>query len=299
MVKAPNPYIHAMKKWLIILPLIGGFFTSHAAPSNDKKLTVLSYNIQMLPRWIAHLEHGPVKRARLIPTKLIADNIDILVFQEAFDKHCMKLIKNELQAYYPYSVGPANDKKFGFKLNSGVMIFSKQPLKILDMVDFTECEKEDCFARKGALLVETEWEGQRLQIMGTHMEAGGSQTLKAGQYLEIAAMMRKHQQANVPQLLAGDFNIRKGSVLYEAMLATFDMKDGDISGDLQYTTDGLLNDMKGYDPEDRKVIDFIFYKANGILPTYISREIKQYRQTWNKEKQDLSDHQAVLLTLQF
>jgi endonuclease/exonuclease/phosphatase family metal-dependent hydrolase len=288
-----------MKKWFFIFPILLVFLGSGATPASEKNLKVLSYNIQMLPRWIAHLGHGPIKRAKLIPQKLIADSIDILVFQEAFDKRCMRLIKKELEPFYPYVAGPANDRKFSIKLNSGVMIFSKKPLKILDSVDFTECEKEDCFARKGALLAETEWEGRRLQIMGTHMEAGGSQTLKAGQYLEIAAMMRKHQQANVPQLLAGDFNIRKGSLLYEAMLATFGMNDGAISGDLQFTADGLLNDMKGYNPEDRKVIDFIFYKANGIIPAYINREIKQYRQAWNKEKKDLSDHQAVLLTLQF
>jgi endonuclease/exonuclease/phosphatase family metal-dependent hydrolase len=265
----------------------------------EKELRVLSYNIQMLPRWIAHLKHGPVKRARLIPAKLIADNIDIIVFQEAFDKHCMRIIGEQLAPHYPYSAGPANDRKCGIKLNSGVMIFSKTPLKTLDSVDFTECEKEDCFARKGALLVETEWDGQPLQIMGTHMEAGGTPVLKSGQYIEIVAMMRKHAKQGVPQLMAGDFNISKGSDVYTSMLATFEMEDGDLTGELQFTSDHLLNDMGGYDPEKRDVIDFVFYKGNGVKPSFIRREVKRYMQRWSPDNEDLSDHFSVLMTLRF
>lgn len=277
---------------------------SFAHPNNglvkeEKELRVLSYNIQMLPRWIAHLKHGPVKRARLIPEKLIADNIDIIVFQEAFDKHCMRIISKQLAPHYPYTAGPANDKKCGIKLNSGVMIFSKTPLKTLDSIDFTECEKEDCFARKGALLVETEWNGQTLQIMGTHMEAGGTLVLKTGQYLEIVAMMRKHAKQGVPQLMAGDFNIRKGTDIYTSMLATFEMEDGDLTGELQYTSDHLLNDMGGYNPESRKVIDFVFYKANGVKPSFMQREVKRYMQRWSPKNEDLSDHFSVLMTLRF
>lgn len=251
----------------------------------------------MLPRWIAHLGHGPVKRAKLIPQKLVADSIDIIVFQEAFDKRCMKIIRKQLEPHYPYIVGPANDKKCGIKLNSGVMMFSKIPLKYVDQVDFTECEKEDCFARKGALLAEADWNGKKIQILGTHKEAGGSLPLKTGQYLEILGMIRKHTKSGVPQLLAGDFNIRKGSDIYTAMLATFGMEDGDITGELQYTSDHLLNDMSTYRPEDRKVIDFIFYRANGVQPTFIQREIKRYMQRWHKKHEDLSDHLAVLMTL--
>ena len=270
-----------------------------ANTSEPKQLRILSYNIQMLPRWIAHLGHGPVKRAKLIPQKLIDDNIDVIVFQEAFDKKCMRIISKQLKPYYPYIVGPGNDRKCGIKLNSGVMMFSKIPLKFVDEVDFTECESEDCWARKGALLAEAEWNGQTLQILGTHKEAGGSNTLKTGQYLEILGMIRKHTKAGVPQLLCGDFNIRKGSDIYTAMVATFEMEDGDITGELQYSSDHLLNDMSTYRPDDRKIIDFIFYRSNGKKPTFIQREIRRYMQRWDKKHEDLSDHMSVLMTLSF
>jgi endonuclease/exonuclease/phosphatase family metal-dependent hydrolase len=275
---------------LILSPLV-------KASEEDKELRILSYNIQMLPRWIAHLGHGPVKRAKLIPEKLIQDNIDIIVFQEAFDKHCMKLISRQLKTVYPYSIGPANDKKCGIKLNSGVMIFSKTPLTFVDQVDFTECEKEDCFARKGALLVETEFNGKKIQVLGTHKEAGGSLPLKAGQYIEILGMVRKHTKPNVPQFLCGDFNIRKDSDLYFGMLGTFEMKDGPITGELQYTSDHLLNDMSSYRPDDRKIIDFIFYRGNGHEPISTKREIRRYMQRWHKDHEDLSDHLAVLMSI--
>lgn len=282
--------ILAVFMMLILSPLV-------KASEEDKELRILSYNIQMLPRWIAHLGHGPVKRAKLIPEKLIQDNIDIIVFQEAFDKHCMKLISRQLKTTYPYSIGPANDKKCGMKLNSGVMIFSKTPLTFVDQVDFTECEKEDCFARKGALLVETEFNGKKIQVLGTHKEAGGSLPLKAGQYIEILGMVRKHTKPNVPQFLCGDFNIRKDSDLYFGMLGSFEMKDGPITGELQFTSDHLLNDMSSYRPDDRKIIDFIFYRGNGHEPISTTREIRRYIQRWHKDHEDLSDHLAVLMSI--
>lgn len=265
----------------------------------EPELRVLSYNIQMLPRWIAHLGHRPLLRAKLIPEKLIADSIDVIVFQEAFDKKCMRIISRLLQERYPYTVGPANDRKAGIKLNSGVMMFSRIPLKFIDQIDFKECEKEDCFARKGALLAEADWNGKAIQILGTHMEAGGTPELKTGQYLEINELVRKHERPGVPQLLCGDFNIRRGSDLYHNMLAVTGMEDGPISGELQYTADHLLNDMCSYDPQNRKVIDFIFWRGNGLSPLFTRREIKRYRQRWNKKHEDLSDHMALLLYLRF
>lgn len=285
---------HFFLSFFILLLSVQSFAGSTSEP---KKLRILSYNIQMLPRWILHMDHGPVKRAKLIPEKLIADSIDVIVFQEAFDKKCMRIISKQLKPFYPYVVGPGNDRKVGMKINSGVMMFSKIPLKFLDEVDFTECEKEDCWARKGALLAEGEWEGKTIQILGTHKEAGGSVILKTGQYLEILGMVRKHTKPGVPQLLCGDFNIRKGSDIYIAMVATFGMEDGPITGELQYTSDHLLNDMSTYRPDDRKVIDFIFYRANGKKPVFIQREIKRYMQRWSDKHQDLSDHLAVLMTL--
>lgn len=281
---------------LLFCPLFG---RSQSAVPAERPLRILSYNIQLLPRWIAHLGHGPVKRSRLLPEKLVADSLDIIVFQEAFDKRCVRLLRKGLEAYYPYVVGPANDRKHSIKLNSGVMMFSKVPLKFVDEVDFTECEKEDCFARKGALLAEADWHGKPIQILGTHKEAGGSTTLKTGQYLEILGMIRRHTRPGVPQLLCGDFNIRKGSDIYQAMIATFDMEDGPITGELQYSSDHLLNDMSTYRPDDRKIIDFIFYRGNGTEPTFIRREIRRYRQRWHKKHEDLSDHMSVLMTLSF
>lgn len=288
-----------LRIFLILIICCGSLAPLTAQKTSDPELRVLSYNIQMLPRWIAHLGHRPLLRAKLIPEKLIADSIDVIVFQEAFDKKCMRIISRLLQEQYPYIVGPGNDRKAGIKLNSGVMMFSRIPLKFVDQIDFKECEKEDCFARKGALLAEAEWNGKAIQILGTHMEAGGTPELKTGQYLEINELIRKHERPGVPQLLCGDFNIRRGSDLYHNMLVVTGMEDGPISGELQYTADHLLNDMCSYDPQNRKVIDFIFWRGNGISPLFTRREIKRYQQRWNKKHQDLSDHMALLLYLRF
>jgi endonuclease/exonuclease/phosphatase family metal-dependent hydrolase len=273
---------------------------SFAQPVEEKKeLTILSWNIKFLPRFLGHIHHYPMKRVPLIAQKLIDSPVDIVVFQEAFDRSCNKKLKKLLLPYYPYCIGPANQKG-GFKISSGVMIMSKLPIKELGTVDFKECEKEDCMARKGALLVETTFNGQRIQILGTHLEAGGGPDLKTTQYVELAGLLDKYKEANVPQLACGDFNTAKTNpVLYPRLLDLLHAEDGPLTGELQYTSDHALNDMDGYIPDDRDVIDYIFYRGNGVQPSFVKREVVRHTQQWHKKHKDLSDHFAVLMTIRF
>lgn len=269
--------------------------------SLNNSLTILSWNVKFLPRILAHIGHQPMKRVPLIAEKLITEQYDILVFQEAFDRSCNKKLIKLLKPIYPYVIGPANQKP-GFKVSSGIMIMSKLKLKELGTIDFKECEKEDCMARKGALLVETIWKGITIQILGTHLEAGGSKELKTGQYTEIANLLDKYVQQGVPQFVAGDFNTHKESkdtTLYNRLIRILKAEDGPLSGELQFTSDHALNDMDSYNPNRRSVIDFIFYRANGVPYSFMKREVIRYQQRWGKKNSDLSDHFAVKMTVVF
>lgn len=281
------------KQWiiglLILLPLAG----------MTQELNVLSWNIKFLPRVLAHIGHRPLKRVPYIAEYLLKDSADVIVFQEAFDNVANRRLLKLLKEKYPYHIGPAN-KKGAFKISSGILIVSKIPMRERATVDFKDCEKEDCFARKGALLVEINWHGRLLHILGTHLEAGGPREIKLSQYQELAGLLRAHQNYGVPQLLCGDFNTAKTDQdLYPKMLTILQAEDGPLAGELKYTSDHVLNDMCPKKSKEQEVIDYILYKGNGVQPMYVYREVVRPLARWNKKHQDLSDHFGVRMRIRF
>ncbi len=268
---------------------------------HEDELRILSWNIQMLPRLLLKISRGPIRRSKLIPQHIIDDQIDIIVFQEAFDPRARRKLRKRLKDTYPYMAGPANSGAFRIKTNSGIWMLGKIPLKELGTVDFKDCEGSDCLARKGALLVEAEWQGQKFHLLGTHLEAGGPDSIKRNQYREIRGLVDSCRQEGVPQFLAGDFNTHKeraDSPLYHDMIGMLAAEDGEFSGALKFTADELLNDMNvpgsGREPH-REIIDFILYRANGFKVKSMERHVRQYQERWDKDYKDLSDHNAVLM----
>ncbi|MEX2590579.1 MAG: endonuclease/exonuclease/phosphatase family protein [Chitinophagales bacterium] len=278
------------------------YFNDYTEVVPENELRILSWNIQMLPRLILRVRRGPIRRSRLIPQHIIDDKIDIIVFQEAFDRRCRRILKRRLKEEYPYHAGPAN-KNFGIRTNSGAMIFSKYPIKELGKINFSVCEGIDCYAHKGALLVEIEAKGKQIQVLGTHLQAGGSDSTKMSEYRELAELTEKHRTEGIPLFLCGDFNTnKKDPELYPEMLGTLDALDGPISGNLKFTSDELRNDMCGDGNPDKlkqKVIDYILFQSNDWQPDYMERNIRQYRERWSKDHMDLSDHNAVLMKIRY
>lgn len=269
----------------------------------EKELRILSWNIQMLPRLLLKICRGPMRRSRLIPGHVINDQPDIIVFQEAFDPRARRILKRGLKDTFPYRIGPANRAGFRLKTNSGIIIYSKIPIKELGTIDFNDCEDDDCLARKGALLVEAEWQGVSVQVLGTHLEAGGPPWIKKNQYAEIRGLIDAHRKDGVPQFLCGDFNTNHDDPeLYPEMLKTLDVEDGPFFSELKFTDDPILNDMNyspGKTEDNRDVIDYVFYRANGVQPHSMKRYVRQYQQRWSEKYKDLSDHNAVLMRVIF
>lgn len=277
---------------------------SHTNVDESKNLKILSWNIQMLPRLLLPVRRGPVRRARLIPEFIIKDNIDVVVFQECFDIRSRRILKRKLKESYPFKDGPANRMPFPVLFtNSGIVIYSKYP--IVDSWRFPykwrEKHGHDKFARKGCLMVEIALpNGQHVQVLGTHLQAGGPHSIRHSQYAQLRKFIDQHKKENVPQFICGDFNTKQHDTTnYNIMIQTIDAADATLEGELCCTSDGLLNDMKDYDPNDRKVIDYILYKPNGVQPKFFKREVKQYQFRWSKKYKDLSDHNAVLGTIRF
>ena len=291
-----------MKFSLLISALVLCTLTCYAgtdtpAAASPTGLRILSYNIKMLPRFIKREHHYPLKRAPLIPAYIKEENPDIVVFQEAFDGKAVHILRKLLKAQYPYIIGPLN-KKAGFKINGGVLICSKYPLKQLGAVQYSQCNDFDCWARKGVLLVEVNDGKHIFQIAGTHMNGGGSVALKTSQYREMGNLVKQFARPGVPQFCVGDYNTSNlEPQYYNVLIKEMDAEDGPISGNITCTNDHLNNDMEWYDAKDRNIIDYILYRPNGIRPQIMQRTIRQYCQRWSKEHEDLSDHYALLMNL--
>lgn len=253
----------------------------------------------MLPRIAYFLHHKPVERAKLIPEQIMRESPDVIVFQESYDGIAMRIIRKKLKAMYPYHQGFQNKKVITYKRAGGVIMFSKYPMKELESIKYKWREGINKPAAKGAMLVEVEHPAQKFQLLGTHMEAGGSRDLKVSQYKEAGELLKRHEQNGIPQFAAGDFNCKKSdSILYPKLVDALQMETGEITGELPYTTDHLLCDMSNYRPDKRNVIDYIFFRSSGWQPKKSTRTVKRFEDAWGKNHCDLSDHFAVLLLME-
>lgn len=299
-----------MKALLTIVLIVGGL-TSIQLPlartttdgdiSNHHPtppLRILSWNIYMLPKFAKIT--GKRQRAHIIARQMRDTEYDILVFQEAFLGDARRIIGKELQNVFPYQYGPAN-RKFSIKTNSGIWVLSKLPLKVLEEIDYVECEGfDDCFARKGALLLAGEHAGQPFQLLGTHLHAGGPDSIRQGQVEEIRALLDRHKVQDVPQIIAGDMNIGHSDTLqYKEMIQTLDAENGPMSIQLPTVETGYPNDLHRDGVRSFRVIDFVFYRGNGQAVTHTERWMPSLTERWSRKHQDLSDHFPVVFSVRW
>lgn len=281
------------------------FVPSYASDSPNE-LKILTWNIQMLPPFIK-METQKQRRAKAIGEKLkeVAD-YDVIVFEEAFNHAAYFKIKQRLKKLYPYQFGPANRRYITLRVNSGVMIFSKYPAKKLKEIQFRYKDTfDDKLARKGALLIEVNKNGRVFQVVGTHLNAGGDPYVRAHQVLDIKDLLVKYARPGVPQFLAGDFNIDKGSELYALSMFQLQMQDGPIEGPRPYSVDYVENDYYRIfnGGEERKTIDYILIDPQGVNIESATRTIPDLRSKgWSKTLsgiENLSDHLPVELSVRF
>ncbi len=277
----------------VLLSLVVIPFSLGQSSQNDT-ISIFSWNIKLLPKALISIKHFPLKRVPHIVDKMISSNYDVIVFQEAFDKTATSRLLEGLRYYYPYQIGPANPK--GGKLNSGVVIISKHPMKEVGSLQYKDCSKINCMSRKGALLGEIEVKGHTIQVSGTHLDANNAE-VRVLQYHELLAFAKKYGKEGVPQFHAGDYNTNiTNSEYYPKMMEILGWQNGPLSGDVQVSFDNDNIDMS-FDRGGKGVLDYIFYAPYGVEPLFVSREIKIYQQTWKKNFKDLSDHYGVLLKI--
>ncbi|MEZ4879949.1 MAG: sphingomyelin phosphodiesterase [Chitinophagales bacterium] len=249
--------------------------------TTTKDLKILSWNIFMLPPFVHRT--GKRTRVKAIANYVKKSDYDVLVFQEMFLHAAKRKLRRRIKKEYPYQVGPAYKRFISLRTSSGIYIASKYPMQKIGKTKFKQKEGADNkLARKGALMVEVNKNDKLYHIIGTHLNAGGSDETKMSQVDQIATLIKKEEKDSVPIFICGDFNIdKKDAKLYPYTLNKLQAEDGEIIGDWNNTIDSKNNDMCG--GNQAKVIDFIFYKSNGLQYKSIERSIPRIELQWCKE----------------
>lgn len=287
-----------VKKQFIYLS-IAFLLIANCVSAQSDSLKILSWNIYMLPVSIKNV--GQAKRVSYIAEQINATNYDVIVFQEAFDRKARYNLSKQIRKDFPYQEGPANSKPSFLRMNSGVWIVSKHPMKFVDEIDYYRACGVDKVARKGALLVEVNKNGRTYQIAGTHMQAGVSKKaneVRIAQLLQLKQeLLDKNEIDGVPQIICGDFNTPKSDCKhYELITDSLKVVDGPFESSLQYTYDTHKNEL-ATGSNYQEVLDYIFVKENKRKLQFSRRKVVAFNAKWHKSRKSLSDHFAVELVL--
>lgn len=269
-----------------------------ALSSTGRGLRVLSWNIYMLP--------GPVPNRQLARARCIADSVahseyDIVVFQEAFNQGAVRTMRERLLSAYPYMYGPFNNGGPPLRFSSGVWILSRIPLRLVGTIRYGMARSFDRVARKGAALLEGQWNGHAFQLVGTHMQADDHPTVRERQRHELlTGLLQPFKRIGVPQIICGDLNTeRADEAEYRSMLDELRAEDGTIDGPQQLSYDAVSNKLANKVWEGtRTTVDYVLLRLNGAVVRTISRSIRVFKGD-DRAGGDLSDHYAVACHLIF
>lgn len=91
-------------------------------------------------------------------------------------------------------------------MDGGVMIISKYKIEDAKQIFYLECSDWDCGAKKGAVYAKINKDGQIYHIFGTHGDTGDAAQEYGYKRLGHVIEEIVGENANVPVLIAGDFN---------------------------------------------------------------------------------------------
>lgn len=253
-------------------------------------------NVYMLPKPIKWTYQN--ERTDALLEQLKALNYDVIFFQEAFTQNFRETTSKKMSQLYPYSYYLDKPSLLSNLFGSGLLILSRKPMKVLDSVYFNECASFDCFASKGAVLIQVELgHNKSAQVAVTHLQAGQkSADIRFKQIAQIAELLNKHKQPDVIQLLTGDINIDFSNPDFEKALSIAKMTYAPLNGSIK-TTNARSNEC--YDAPTRKLwIDHLWASDTSALQNW-EIKVNDLNFTLNEKNCPLSDHHAIEANLVF
>ena len=270
--------------------LILGFFIMGSAISAESSaieddLTILSWNIKMFSAPYGWL-HNRIERAEnIIQSLKNSTNYDVILFQEAFSSKIRKQIYRGLKLLYPYQIEPEDHFNF-FKTNSGLWAISKMPIELIDQISFSKLKEWDWMSSKGAKLYSVIKNDKEILLINTHLQSDyktNYSSIRRSQYDEInLGLILPYVKINKPLILCGDLNI-SNVVNLDKMLKHLNLKNGPLSGKLQFSTFSQPNEL----------VDYILVKTDKFSFKSIQRRIQDFSMDFLEYSTNMSDHYPI------
>lgn len=272
-----------------------------ALGTEAREARVLTWNTYMIPQPFKHSRQA--ERQGVIPRKLLYTDYDVIILQEAFMDSFKRRVRSALKETHPYVYWPKKVRGLFKILDSGLMVLSKTPLLEVDRTYYTACRSFDCFASKGAILLETELAGQEVQLVVTHMQSGQNPraaAVRQKQLAQVQRLLERNRRPDVPQLFGGDLNINAyNTTEYEGALARLGMLAPQIAGKLWSTKATQTSCFGKPAKNELKRVDHIWLRDTAKTVKHARQQVVPIRGTINGMVCDLSDHLPVALDLQF
>ena len=252
-------------------------------------LKIVSWNVFLRPALLADDQN---KRVDHIFKALLETSADVICLQELFSSAHRKRLRDSLKGTYPHYVNPG---RRGFRLSSGLMIFSKHKILDNDITYFTNKSGVDKLAWKGVQSALIRYKDTTLLILNTHLQSGDKpekQLVRSYQYRRFTTVLKTYFPYDY--WVAGDMNTSVDSAGFEHLQSACKAVEAvSIQSELKHT--GNFRDNG-------------FYKNDSAQPTRIDFVLKKESSNWKnsslrftrpkitiKKGQDLylSDHAMV------
>jgi len=244
---------------------------------------LLSYNVHGLPSWIA----GDEPELRTPEIARLAEPYDVVLIQEDWSYHDLLVAGTTHD-----TVERGNESRFAIATwlpvfgGSGLTLLARGDVTALDHGYYSACSgwlggANDCLATKGWLRVRLRFGSHEVDLYNTHLDAGpgDEDRVARGVQLEELAAAIEAASADVPVVLAGDFNLPHANARDRALLDRLLERTG-------------LQDSGARGPDPARHLDYILYRgaAKSRLEVISAREASEFKRP---DGTPLSDHPAL------
>ena len=253
---------------------------------SSTELNIVSWNVFLRP---SILNDGQLERVDSIAEYLLNTNADVLVLQEVFHKRAKKRLTHLLNKEYKFNSKMGRKSFWG--VSSGVLIFSKHKIIEETQISFKDATGNDKMACKGGVSTIIDFFNSRIQIIGTHLQAGNGIKRIRIRRRQLKQLKTLENDSVEAAIYVGDFNISKSTEDYQSMLQTLECSNNEVTGEVNSTSN--FNDQDLFPTSGKaKWIDFILLKINDKV-RFKKSHIEEPKSRFRGLLSRLSDHNPI------
>lgn len=243
-------------------------------PARAADLKVLSWNTFMLP-WPIKNSNQKI-RTDVIAYSLQNEDYDFIFMQEAFIDSFRDKVGKTLKKEYPHQYYLKNNGFIYPFFGSGVFILGKHPFKVVDKVYYKKCGASDCWASKGAAMIESTLpSGKTIQVAVTHLQAKENLgEVRLSQLEQVKGMLKKNKKRGIPQLFIGDLNIDAKEKEFHEGLDLMGMNFTQLTGSIDHTN--VIDCYKKPDHEKEWIDHMWVDRGTHVKDSTISAKVVDY-----------------------